>query len=159
MPTLHEIMTSSRSSGEPGPDLGPGPGLPAEAEAELPPGPGPRPPLCLRAPDCQAELGGHQAHQAGVGLFQKMIQNSFIHFFLFTEMLHNWSLFFSEQVTASRLELTAARLAVRHRPAPSSVNLMSPPVPVSPSPTPSYFMWPSEWPTLAGFRVWAWISV
>ena len=52
----------------------------------------------------------------------------------FTAMLHNCSLFLSEQWMASRLVLTAALLAVRQRPAPSSVNLMSPSLPVIPSP-------------------------
>lgn len=84
MPTLHDIMTSVLSSGEPGPDLGPGPGLPAEAEAELPPGPGARPALWLRAPDCEAEISGHQAHQTRVGLFQKMLENTFLFIHSFT---------------------------------------------------------------------------
>ena len=85
--------------------------------------------------------------------FKRMFTFLFIH--SFTAMLHNCSLFVSEQWMASRPVLTAALLAVRQRPAPSSVNLMSPPVPV----ISSYFMWPSELPTLAGFRVWACIPV
>ena len=70
-------------------------------------------------------------------------------------MLHSWSVLSSEQGAASRRELTVAVLAARHRPAPASVNLTRPPVSASPLFTCSYTMWPSEFPTLAGLRVWA----
>ena len=80
--TSDDIMRSVLCSGESGPDLGPGPRLPAEAEAEVSPGPGPGLALSLRAPDTQAEVSGHQANQARVGLDisrECLLSYSFIH--------------------------------------------------------------------------------
>ena len=76
-------MRSVLCSGESGPDLGPGPRLPAEAEAEVSPDPGPGLALSLRAPDTQAEVSGHQANQARVGLdISRELSCYFIHSFI-----------------------------------------------------------------------------